>query len=178
MVWHVRSVSGFGVRDPAIASVGNPLDPSGVSGVTDRLYLPPLVAIEDDLLRFIYSYSSVVDVAFTGTIAARREAGSRGTASFSLHGYLTPTLSGDFSGDGLVNAADYTVIRDQPLYWGSQDYAAYAANYGGASSDLPLAVPEPSTALLVVIGLVLCGSGKATVGKAKGRIEQTLGTRD
>lgn len=84
-----------------------------------------------------------------------------------------PVAVGDFNGDGLVNAADYTVWRDnlngnESVLGGAGDgsgivdagdYTLWKNNYGGGAS-LAAAVPEPltTTMLLVVIG----GCGVAT----------------
>ena len=72
--------------------------------------------------------------------------------------FLTLTLTGevvlpgDFNGDGLVNAADYTVWRDTPLP--PEDYAIWAANFGASStsSSSSTAVPEPTGVTLIVLG--------------------------
>lgn len=76
-------------------------------------------------------------------------------------------LIGDYNGDGFVDAADYTVYRDTlgdsvDVGTGADgngngvvdpgDYGVWAAAFGSASS---VAVPEPSTALLVAAGLAV-----------------------
>lgn len=96
-------------------------------------------------------------------------AGSDTNLSFALFDNLkvfaeADTLVGDYNNDGLVNAADYTVWRDGgPLQnetasvgtVDSEDYDAWAANYGATSSSLTsAAVPEPSACFLVAVGLV------------------------
>ncbi len=74
---------------------------------------------------------------------------------------------GDFNGDGAVDAADYTVYRDNQGALGagnpadangdasvtSADYAVWAANYG--ASALAFAVPEPAACLMVMITVPL-----------------------
>lgn len=66
-------------------------------------------------------------------------------------------LVGDYNGDGFVNAADYTVWRDG----GSPDsspagYTAWATNYGaGTPPAISAAIPEPSAAMLALVGLAL-----------------------
>lgn len=77
-----------------------------------------------------------------------------------------PTLVGDYNEDGTVDAADYTVYRDNYLmfsdqgdgdgngYVGNPDYDLWASNYGAVAPIAPRsqAIPEPATlgaALLV-----------------------------
>jgi hypothetical protein len=76
-------------------------------------------------------------------------------------------LSGDYNGDGGVDAADYTVYQDN--FGGDSsalngngsgsatvvqaDYALWTTNFGtaGASGSASAAVPEPATSCLAVI---------------------------
>lgn len=77
---------------------------------------------------------------------------------------LTP-LDGDFNGDGVVDAADYTVWRDNESgQFGPGDYATWSQNYGATASPAAV-VPEPGSLLLVTLGLAagLTGRGRATV---------------
>ncbi|MEO0529090.1 MAG: hypothetical protein AAF266_00800 [Planctomycetota bacterium] len=75
----------------------------------------------------------------------------------------TPTLVGDYNGDGLVNAADYTVWRDTldsvtelaadgdgDGIIDQDDYDLWSANFGDASVS-PTSVPEPASLLLVTV---------------------------
>ena len=80
-------------------------------------------------------------------------------------------LKGDYNGDGIVNAADYIVWRDSLGQTGSglaadgngdgtvtpADYDIWKANFGqssnGAGASASTRVPEPSTLLLVSVGL-------------------------
>jgi hypothetical protein len=79
------------------------------------------------------------------------------------------TLAGDYNDDGVVDAADYTAWRDN--LGGSTllnetaslgvvdeaDYDAWKANFdamGGAGGGSRVAVPEPSSAMLISMGLV------------------------
>lgn len=64
------------------------------------------------------------------------------------------TLAGDYNADGVVDAVDYTVWRDD----GSPDssstgYDVWAANYGASLPANASAIPEPGS---VTLGLILC----------------------
>ncbi|TWT99829.1 hypothetical protein Pla108_07720 [Botrimarina colliarenosi] len=71
-------------------------------------------------------------------------------------------LAGDFNFDGAVNAADYTVWRDQGL--DSAAYASWQANYGAVLPPVGLATatPEPGAILLVFLGLTSLAARGAT----------------
>ena len=65
-------------------------------------------------------------------------------------------LSGDFNLDGVVDAADYTVWRDGlGATLTAADFNTWRNNYGAsqASAATSTAVPEPSAALLLLLGL-------------------------
>lgn len=77
-------------------------------------------------------------------------------------------IPGDFSGNGVVDAADYTVWHDGlGAAYSASDYSVWKANFGqGAGSvsagisPLDAAVPEPVSVVLVgiaIAGLILCG---------------------
>jgi hypothetical protein len=90
------------------------------------------------------------------------------------HVNLAEMLPGDYNGNGIVDAADYTVWRDQlgqnytlpnrdpnasgPI--GADDYAYWVAHFGqggsGAASARTSAVPEPSELLLALTGSIGC----------------------
>jgi hypothetical protein len=70
-------------------------------------------------------------------------------------------LSGDFNGDGSVDAADYVVWRNGLGTTHTQeDYNVWRANFGrtagSASSDISAstAVPEPATVVMVLAGML------------------------
>jgi hypothetical protein len=72
---------------------------------------------------------------------------------------LGPTLAGDFNGNGVVDAADYTVWRDGlGSIYTQADYAVWTAHFGeslgsgsAGSSPSHAAVPEPASAMLLVL---------------------------
>ena len=84
---------------------------------------------------------------------------------------LLVTYAGDFNADGSVDLADYTVWRNQlgatnlSPYTGADsdgdgdvdqhDYLAWHSHFGlhGASETQSVAIPEPTSAMLVVLGL-------------------------
>ena len=86
-------------------------------------------------------------------------------------GILSVTLPGDFNINGIVDAADYTVWRDGlGTIYTQSDYDVWKAHFGesldagngaagyplGASAaSLSPAVPEPTTGLLVFLGLAV-----------------------
>ena len=63
-------------------------------------------------------------------------------------------LAGDFNGDLVVNAADYTVWRD--LGMSPAKYAEWANNYGATAASS--AIPEPSSAM-IALGLAALVAG-------------------
>jgi autotransporter-associated beta strand protein len=86
-------------------------------------------------------------------------------------------VPGDYSGNGMVDAADYTIWRDRlgqsyqlpnevagttPGQVTVDDYNAWKSRFGNTSGSGSFAgganVPEPSTILSVVIALSACGS--------------------
>jgi hypothetical protein len=151
MAWRVTQVSGVSTSGAPVFSVGQSR-PIGPSGVLDVLYITPQLVVEKsngDL--WAISYTTQVNVVFQGTLTARREPNFDGdAATFALNGYLTPSLSGDYNGDGIVDAADYTVIRDKPLYWGQSDYVAFATSYGTIASTAA-SIPEPSSLVMLSV---------------------------
>ncbi|TWT32364.1 hypothetical protein KOR34_41270 [Posidoniimonas corsicana] len=96
--------------------------------------------------------------------------------SSQIASLLNP-LPGDFNGDGVVDAADYTVWRDNlgeiengvPLFGngdggvvGQSDWAIWAANFGaslsnGGGGEALSSAPEPSSVCLAAILALLCG---------------------
>jgi hypothetical protein len=78
-------------------------------------------------------------------------------------GFAPPAgITGDYNHDGKVDAADYVIWRKTGIN-GAQGYTDWRSNFGtggpGAGSGLGGAsVPEPASAVLLVIGLAAFGS--------------------
>ncbi|TWT92449.1 hypothetical protein Pla108_40740 [Botrimarina colliarenosi] len=81
------------------------------------------------------------------------------------------TIPGDYNGDGMVNAADYTVWRDSngsttnlaadgngDLTVNAADYTIWAGNYG-ANASFATAIPEPTACLIGVSAVTIIVSG-------------------
>lgn len=89
--------------------------------------------------------------------------------SSMMHAAVLESLaaSGDFNGDGVVDAADYTTWRDGlgELYE-EADYASWVANYGAVYGELggsqPVAAPESGAFGLVVASLAACLRSRRT----------------
>jgi hypothetical protein len=72
-------------------------------------------------------------------------------------GFAPAGLTGDYNGDGKVDAGDYVIWRKTNIN-GAQGYTDWRSNYGtggpGAGAGLDGAsVPEPASLVLLVIGL-------------------------
>jgi hypothetical protein len=81
------------------------------------------------------------------------------------------SLTGDYNGDGKVDAADYVLWRKNPANFGGDPagYNAWRGNFGaggpGAGSSLGGAsVPEPSSIALVAFGLIALVGGRRRAG--------------
>lgn len=89
-------------------------------------------------------------------------------------GVILPTLAGDYNGDGVVNAADYTVWRDgHPLanetvslgVNDSADYLVWKNSFGNMASTGTFAsesIPEPGSQLMLLFAILGIG-GRFTV---------------
>jgi autotransporter-associated beta strand protein len=128
------------------------------------------------------SINEVVGGLILGGVA-QTTAGTYGSSSstatfqndeyFSGTGLITLTpvgLAGDYNGNGVVDAADYVVWRQNPGAHGGDPagYDTWRAHFGntvgaGAGSALGngnQAIPEPGTVLLAVAGVLLASVGR------------------
>jgi hypothetical protein len=77
---------------------------------------------------------------------------------------VTAVVPGDYNGNGVVDAADYTTYRDAlgtnttlpndttPGSVTTADYAVWQTNFGQGGPSPATAVPEPAAACLLVLG--------------------------
>lgn len=131
--------------------------------------------------------SVILDTSFqnlTDTIEFRLFAygGSAVAGTFSVNDFqfggslvlvdVTPVESGDFNGDGFIDAADYTIWRDNENQTGvglaggdgnndgtvdALDYAIWSQQYAPAVSEGAAAIPEPGS-LVMAIACLLAGA--------------------
>jgi hypothetical protein len=72
-------------------------------------------------------------------------------------------LEGDFNEDGTVDAADYTVWRDNlGVRYEAEDYNVWANNFGATLPVASEGVPEPGA-----VGLLIIALGTAWVGRGR-----------
>jgi hypothetical protein len=136
---------------------------------------------EEVVVRDLWTRSDVG--RFSGSFATLLESHASGLFLIAL-----PSLAGDFNGDGVVGAADYTVWRnhlgevDSILAFGSTedgsgvvdyaDYVTWKGNYGAEANTLTLGartIPEPSSAsMFCTIGLVWVVLHRRRVGRPLG----------
>lgn len=82
-----------------------------------------------------------------------------GVFEFDLEYEVLAALPGDLNSDGRVDAADYTIWRDdEGILFDQEDYNEWAANFGTTAADT-IQTPEPATlamsALAAVVGFAL-----------------------
>jgi hypothetical protein len=140
----VLQVSLIGGFSPNAGQSFNLFDWASVSGVFDALSLPALAGLAWDTSQ-LYS-DGILSLAAAG-------------------------LAGDYNSNGIVDAADYTVWRDNVgapagslandttgAVIGADQYNQWRANYGATSAGLGVAVPEPGAALLLMMIIGACGA--------------------
>ena len=105
---------------------------------------------------------ATVDSYNTGTNLGNESLVSTGDINLmDVIGYdvAYPSLPSDYNHDGIVDAADYTVWRDGlGATYTEADYNIWKANFGnhsGAGASAKVAVPEPLSAFLLILGSIL-----------------------
>ncbi|TWT40637.1 PEP-CTERM sorting domain-containing protein [Botrimarina hoheduenensis] len=119
--------------------------------------------------------STGTDMWFAGQWVPSNNAGQTTTVSSVFFEYLPniPDLDGDYNGDGAVDAADYTIWRDEDGSIGgglaadgtgddllgvpdgdvdSFDYDFWVANYGSTVFGSAVGIPEPGTLAMLALG--------------------------
>jgi hypothetical protein len=92
------------------------------------------------------------------------QSGSDPLAEYKYLGFRMasiPVPSGDYNGNGVVDAADYVLWRKNPANYGnSAGYSTWRSNFGqsvGSGATIQETVPEPSTAALICLAAVAFG---------------------
>ncbi|QDV76510.1 hypothetical protein [Botrimarina mediterranea] len=71
------------------------------------------------------------------------------------------TLPGDYNGDGCVDAADYTVLRDSDLpASNAMAMANWKTNYGRWLPGSNMPIPEPTAVVVVAMGLAVVAAAR------------------
>lgn len=147
------------------------VDVSG-SAVLDGILSVTRAASYQPTLGDAFSLLTAADITNNLTLAGPDAALFSLAASTATELVLTAVsgLEGDYNNDGLVDAADYTVWRDQlgapagTLFndfqgaaVGVAQYNAWKQNYGAAipASSSTQTIPEPTALLLAVVGLAI-----------------------
>jgi hypothetical protein len=80
---------------------------------------------------------------------------------------------GDFNGDGLIDAADYTVLRDGAgVTYYESDFQRWRDNYGANyNASLATSVPEPGAITLAAFAFALMRAAAARRQSARVALE-------
>ena len=101
----------------------------------------------------VLSASSVIDEGLTLVGPAASQFDLLVTATSVLL-QATGGIAGDYNGDGVVDAADYTVWRDGlGTTFTPGDYDVWVANFGATTPEPSTSVPEPTAGLLVMLAV-------------------------
>lgn len=101
-----------------------------------------------------------VDQPYQVTIRNARVNGVAQTFTYGVTLFDPVTFAGDYNFDGVVNAADYTTIRDGiGTRYTQADLETWRTTYGTRAASTALAtavsIPEPATGFLAPVGLLL-----------------------
>jgi hypothetical protein len=107
--------------------------------------------VQTDAAGNVYFTSNVSELVEYYSLGGSFVATTSSTGTFAIEEIAV--LAGDYNFDGRVDAADYTVWRDNPAgNGGDGGYLVWANNYGATSAP-SVSVPEPTAALLCLAGL-------------------------
>ncbi|QDT68793.1 Levanase precursor [Planctomycetes bacterium MalM25] len=152
------------VSEDGQVTVADGFAPSGFDGL-------PTDGGDGDLLIGRHNRSAAADDrTFLGLIDEVQLTGALVPAGLRLGAVPGFPLGGDFNGDGRVDAADYTVWRDEQGQAGetlladadgsgtidTADYAIWRANYGQQVSSASQPVPEPGALGLFALAGLFC----------------------
>lgn len=150
------------------AYTANPFDQEEFAPVKDPLVITSGDGTldSDQLIADFATYTTALEGTGSTLTLTLNGVSNGGDEYFAFDNILlseadAPVLAGDYNDDGVVNAADYTVWRDggtllnetaSPGVVDEADYTAWSDNYG-ATGTAPAAVPEPASAVLIVLTL-------------------------
>ncbi len=109
--------------------------------------------VQKDILAWAETLGSAATLSFIDQTFSQCDADPMNPGQCRVMDHSHP---GDFNGDGVVDAADFTVLRDGfGTIYTLADYALWTANFGSSwtmgSSVSSVAVPEPIAVLLLVL---------------------------
>jgi hypothetical protein len=168
-----------GVPDIQIDDNGTPGDTSDdiftnvqTIEITDNASIhSPSTLVEFDAAGNLYTGSNISELVEVFSPGGAWRATTTSAGTFMLEELVDEQLDGDYNDDGVVNAADYVVFRNNldqavtipndvtPGMVDASDYAVWVQNFGNTpGSGASNAVPEPTALLLLVAGALVAGS--------------------
>jgi hypothetical protein len=152
-------------RDGVDWDVLETIDLTGVASDWYRLAIHYDPATGDVVARYgdqVFNHTITPDMVGTFYVGFR-EPGATGVSNNAappvFDFFEAEEATGDFNNDGTVDAADYVLWRKNPGgMFTPADFNIWRANFGntagtGASADPKLGVPEPTSFLMLLIGL-------------------------
>lgn len=165
-----------GLPNIQINDNGTPLDTSddtlsNVSAITtlgNQGTQGSFAGIKTDAAGNLYYSDNISERLQYFSLGGNTLATTTSAGTFSITTNVPTILAGDYNGDDIVDAADYTVWRDNlgasvtlpgdttPGTVVQADYDVWKSNFGATAAlgAIGAAVPEPGTTLLIAVGLL------------------------